>query len=140
MASQKRVTKHRQPHASKNTIQAKQPMKVSDFTLHILHYILHNSHEIVLKRFQCVQNNQFSDNSKSSVYTSRLELLHTSQVALYVLTHFTPNIPDKKNAPLRTVQLSGISQVIGQFSLYQCKGMSVTAASHVFCKQASKLC
>ena len=51
------------------------------------------------------------------------------------------DIPDKKrNAPLRTVQLSGKSQVIGQFSLYQCKGMSVTAASHVFCNQASKLC
>ena len=50
-------------------------------------------------------------------------------------------IPDKKrNAPLRTVQLSGKSQVIGQFSLFQCKGMSVTAASHVFCNQASKLC
>ena len=46
----------------------------------------------------------------------------------------------KRNAPLRTVQLSGKSQVIGQFSLYQCKGMSVTAASHVFCNQASKLC
>ena len=42
-------------------------------------------------------------------------------------------IPDKKrNAPLRTVQLSGKSQVIDQFSLYQCKGMSVTAASHIF--------
>ena len=53
--------------------------------------------------------------------------------------HF--NIPDKKrNAPLRTVQLSGKSQVIGQLSLHQCKGMSVTAASHVFCNQASKLC
>ena len=90
MASQRRVTKHRQSHASKNTVQAKQPMKVSDFTLHILHFILHTSHEIVLKRFQCVQNNQFSDNSKSSVYTSRLELLHTSHVALHVLTHFTP--------------------------------------------------
>ena len=51
------------------------------------------------------------------------------------------NIPDKKrNAPRRTVQLSGKSQVIGQFSLYQCKGMPVTAASHVFCNQASKLC
>ena len=42
------------------------------------------------------------------------------------------SIPDKKrNAPLRTVQPSGKSQVIGQFSLYQCKGMLVTAASHV---------
>ena len=27
--------------------------------------------------------------------------------------------------------------MIGQFSLYQCKGMSDTAASHVFCNQAS---
>ena len=51
------------------------------------------------------------------------------------------HIPDKKrNALLRTIQLSGISQVIGQFSLYQCKGMSGTAALHVFCNQASKLC
>ena len=51
------------------------------------------------------------------------------------------NIPDKKrNAPLRTVQLPGRSQVIGQFNLYQCKGMSGTVASHVFCKLASKLC
>ena len=50
-------------------------------------------------------------------------------------------IPDKKrNAPLRTVQLSGKSQVIDQFSLYQCKGISGTAASPVFCNQASKLC
>ena len=46
----------------------------------------------------------------------------------------------KRNAPLRTVQLSGKLQVIGQFSLYQCKGMPVTAASHVFRNQASKLC
>ena len=66
-------------------------MKVSDFTLHILRFILHTSHEIVLKRFQRVKNNQFSDNSKSSVYTSRLELLYNSQVALHVLTHFTSN-------------------------------------------------
>ena len=52
-----------------------------------------------------------------------------------------PNIPDKKrNAPLRTVQLSGESYLIDQFSLYQCKCMSSTAASHVFCKLASKLC
>ena len=51
------------------------------------------------------------------------------------------SIPDKKrNAPLRTVQLSGRSQVICQFSLYQCKGMSCTVASHVFCNQASNLC
>ena len=38
-------------------------------------------------------------------------------------------IPDKKrNASLRTFQLSGISQLIGQFSLYQFKGMQGTAA------------
>ena len=50
-------------------------------------------------------------------------------------------IPDKKrNAPLRTGQLSGRSQMIGQFSLYQCKGMSSTAALHIFCNMVSKLC
>ena len=49
------------------------------------------------------------------------------------------HIPAKKrNAPLRTVQLPGQSQVIGQFILYQFKGMSGNAASHVFCNQASK--
>ena len=33
-------------------------------------------------------------------------------------------IPNKKrNAPLRNVPLSGRSQVIGQFSLYDCKGI-----------------
>ena len=42
-------------------------------------------------------------------------------------------IPNKKrNAPLKTVQLSGRSQVLGQFILYQCKGISGTASSHVF--------
>ena len=46
----------------------------------------------------------------------------------------------KRNAPLRTVQLPGRSQGIGQFSLYQCKGISYTAASHVFCNLASKMC
>ena len=51
------------------------------------------------------------------------------------------NIPDKKrNAPLRTVQLPGRSQGIQLFSLYQCKGMSSIAASHVFCNLAPKLC
>ena len=49
------------------------------------------------------------------------------------LRQFFLHIPDKKrNAPLRTVQLSGRPQVIGQFSLYQCKGMSGAAASYVF--------
>ena len=34
------------------------------------------------------------------------------------------HIPDKKrNVPLRTVHLSGRSREIGQFSLYQFKGM-----------------
>ena len=45
----------------------------------------------------------------------------------------------KKNAPLITVQLPGKSQVICQFSLYQCKGILVTAASHVFCNRASNI-
>ena len=50
------------------------------------------------------------------------------------------DIPDKKrNAPLRNVQLSGRSQVIGPFSLYQCKDMSGTDALGIFCNQASKL-
>ena len=69
---------------------------------------------------------------------------HRSKQRIVSMTTMAPtciDIPNKKrNAPLRTVQLSGKSQVIGQFSLYQCKGMSVTAASHVFCNQASKLC
>ena len=51
------------------------------------------------------------------------------------------NIPNKKrNAPLRNVPLSGRSQVIGQFSLYDCKGISSAASSHVFCNLALKLC
>ena len=50
-------------------------------------------------------------------------------------------MPDKKrNTPLITVQFSGRSQGIGQYSLYQCIGMSGTLALHVFCNQASKLC
>ena len=36
------------------------------------------------------------------------------------------------------VQLPGRSHVIGQFRLYQCKGMSGTIALHTFCNQASK--
>ena len=45
----------------------------------------------------------------------------------------------KRNAPLIKVRLSGRSQVIGYFSLYQCKGKSGTAAPQVLCNQASKL-
>ena len=49
------------------------------------------------------------------------------------IDYYSVYIPDKKkNTPLRTVQLSGRSQVIGQFSLYQCKDMPGTAALHVF--------
>ena len=48
---------------------------------------------------------------------------HWSEVVLHLY------IPDKKrNAPLKTVQLSGRSRVIGRFSLYQCKGMLGSAA------------
>ena len=51
------------------------------------------------------------------------------------------NIPDKiRNATCRTDQLSGRSQVMGQFRLYRCKGMSGTAALHIVCNQASKMC
>ena len=50
-------------------------------------------------------------------------------------------IPDKiRNATRRTDQLSGRSQVMGQFCLYRCKGMSGTAALHIVCNQASKMC
>ena len=68
--------------------------------------------------------------------------INTEHIITYLQFHrIVEYIPDKKrNAPLRTVQLSGRSQVIGQFSLYQCKGMSGTAALHIFCNLASKLC
>ena len=50
-------------------------------------------------------------------------------------------IPDKiRNATRRTDQLSGRSQVIGQFRLYRYKGISGTAALHIVCNQASKMC
>ena len=51
------------------------------------------------------------------------------------------NIPDKiRNATRRNDQLSGRSQVMGQFRLYRRKGMSGTAALHIVCNQASKIC
>ena len=50
-------------------------------------------------------------------------------------------IRDKKaNAPRGAVQLPERSQVKGQFCLDQCKGMSGSAALHIFCNQASKKC
>ena len=48
----------------------------------------------------------------------------------YLKSTYIPN--KKRNVPLRAVQPSGRSQVINQFSLYQCKGMSGTAALHVY--------
>ena len=43
-------------------------------------------------------------------------------------------IPDKiRKAARRTDQLLGRTQVIGQFRLYRCKGMSGTAALHIVC-------
>ena len=51
-------------------------------------------------------------------------------VKVTILTIYTRQ---KRKAPLRNVQLSGRSQVIGQFSLYQCKCMSSTTALHIFC-------
>ena len=51
------------------------------------------------------------------------------------------NIPDKiRNTTRRTDQLSGRSHVMVQFRLYRCKGMSGTAALHIECNQASKMC
>ena len=50
-------------------------------------------------------------------------------------------IPDKlRNATRRTDQLSGRSQMMGQFVLYMYgrKGISGTAALHIVCNQASK--
>ena len=61
---------------------------------------------------------------------------------LYAYLHGSiVSIPDKiRNATRRTDQLSGISQVMAQFRLYRCKGMSGTAALHIVCNQASKMC
>ena len=61
------------------------------------------------------------------------------------LSTFSPSmcldIPDKiRNATRKTDQLSRRSQVMGQFRLYRCKGMSGTAALHIVCNQASKMC
>ena len=50
-------------------------------------------------------------------------------------------IPDKiRNATRITDQLSERSQVMGQFRLYQYKGMSGTVALHIVCNQVSKIC
>ena len=89
-----------------------------------------------LKTLSAIQNIGNRKQSRCFHLDQANPLLYTS-----VVLNYTHHIPDKKrNAPLRTVQLSGKSQVIGQFSYYQCKGRSVTAASHVYCNQASKLC
>ena len=53
----------------------------------------------------------------------------------------TTFIPDKiRNATRRINQPSGRSQVMGQFRFYRCKGMSGSAALHIVCNQASKMC
>ena len=84
-----------------------------------------------------------------AIVTSEIQILrkaqkesfHDEYISLVSGEELPRNIPDKKrNTPLRTVQLIGRSQGIGQFSLYQCKGMSNTAVSHVFCNLASKMC
>ena len=50
-------------------------------------------------------------------------------------------ISDKiRNATRTTDQLSGRSQVMGQFRLYRCKGVPGTAALHIVRNQASKMC
>ena len=51
------------------------------------------------------------------------------------------DIPDKmRNATRRTDQLSGRTQVMGQFRLVSVKGMSGTVALHIVCNQVSKMC
>ena len=54
------------------------------------------------------------------------------------ITHY---IPDKiRNATRITDQLAGRPQAMGHFRLYRCKGISGTAALHIVCNQASKMC
>ena len=48
--------------------------------------------------------------------------------------------PTKSNPLRRTNHLTRRSQVVNQFRLYRCKGMSVTAALHIFRNQGSKKC
>ena len=49
-------------------------------------------------------------------------------------------IPDKiRNAARRTGQLSGRSQLMGQFRLYRCKCRPGTAALNIICNLASKM-
>ena len=82
-----------------------------------------------------------------SLHWSRCHIVETHMLLLIYIIQMPISsksdkyIPNKKrNAPLRTVQLLGRPQVIDQFGLYQCKGMSGTAALHIFCNLASKLC
>ena len=66
-----------------------------------------------------------------------------SVLLLFAFLEVIIYIPDKiRNATRRTDKLSGRSQVMGQFRLYRCKGMSGTAALplHIGCNQASKMC
>ena len=67
-------------------------------------------------------------------------MLAYSEYGQEIKIDFCKIYPHKRNAPIRTVQLSGRSQGIRQYSLYQCKRMSGSAALQVFCNQASKLC
>ena len=49
-------------------------------------------------------------------------------------------IPGKIRNATRKNELSGRSQVMGQFRLYRCKGLSGTAALHIVVNEASKMC
>ena len=53
---------------------------------------------------------------------------------------FSSKTEKKRNAPRRTVKISGGSHVMGQFGLYRYKGILGTAALHIFCNQVSKIC
>ena len=78
------------------------------------------------------------------IYRSVLSTVPSTELAIYwtvlsTVPSMEQDIPDKiRNATCRTDQLSGRSQVMGQFLLYRCKGMSGTAALHIVCNQASK--
>ena len=68
-------------------------------------------------------------------------LMHHDYFTIYLFISTFIYTPDKiRNATRRSDQLSGRSHVMGQFRLYRCKGMSGTAALHIVCNQASKMC
>ena len=71
---------------------------------------------------------------RSGTEAIRIQIMHSNQ------KREKTNIPDKiRNATHRTDQLSGRSQVMDQFRLYRCKGISGTDALGIVSNQASKM-